>query len=150
MGVQMSGGKGPINLNLTALIDISALIVIFLIMGTIFGQSSLDIPPGLELPLSIHNDSISAAPEVKVNGNQIEVPFLGKNFSFEDFEDEKKGAIEQAAREYLAKRPPSSQNSNAMLNFIAHKNLTYARVFKILKPFRAAGFETVLFVARGK
>lgn len=150
MGVQISGGKGPINLNLTALIDISALIVIFLIMGTIFGQSSLDIPPGLILPVSTHNDSITSAPDIKINGNNVEVPFLGKTYNLSDFDADQVVRIENDVRSYLDKMPNSNIQQSRMMNLIAAQDFPYGQIFKIIKPFRAAGFETVLFVARGK
>ena len=67
--------KPILTLNLTALIDICAMLIIFLVMGTIFGEASVEIPPNLMVPKSTNKDTIDNAPEIVIYGQGVTVAF---------------------------------------------------------------------------
>lgn len=70
------GGKGKaIVLNLTSMIDICAILIIFLVMGTVIGQEDLQIPPDFKFPKSVNREILENAPQIIIFRNTINVKF---------------------------------------------------------------------------
>lgn len=150
MSAQVPGGKGLPTLNLTALIDISALIVIFLIMGTVFGQSSIEVPSILDLPKSDSKDSVNAAPQIVIVKDEVEVNFLNIKMKVSEFQGSQTADLQDKVKKYLESRPKNKIQPDVLLNVIADKETPYSVLYSVLKPFRVSGFESVLFIARGQ
>src|ERR1017187_2688441 len=76
--------RSVITLNVTALIDVCSLIIIFLILGTAFGASSLDIPKDVLIPKSISKENLDLAISVQIE-NQV-VRFGADSFALASLE----------------------------------------------------------------
>ena len=144
--------KPILTLNLTALIDICAMLIIFLIMGTIFGEASVEIPPNLMVPKSTNKDTIDNAPQIIIFGQGVSVPFTKEKIPLSSYRD---GAImsdehKQLVKKYLASIPAELKKSGVLLNVVADQSAPYKDIFDVIRFYREAGFQSVLFIARGK
>ena len=139
-------------LNLVALIDISALIIIFLIMGAVFGESAIVIPPGLKVPLSENKESPEVAPTVSIFGDQVTVNFLNTKIPLAQFANGNvpNSSHEQAVKQYIASIPASVSQSGILLNVVADRQTSYRTVYDVVRFYRQVGFQSILFVAQGK
>ncbi len=143
--------KYLISLNLTALIDVTALIIIFLIMGSIFGESSIVIPNPLQIPKSENKELVEAAPQIILLQKEVQVSFVNQKIPLANFEDsEKLKSLKQMVQAYIRDMPERSKKSGALLNVIADKKKPYKELFDVIRFFREAGFQSILFVAQGE
>ena len=143
-----------LDLQLTAMIDIFSLIVIFLIKGTVFGVSDLPVDRDVKLPKSRSKETLDTAPYAQIVGEKV--AFSGaastdvrQGIPFEELSAGGSGRDHLAAevKAYLSKIPPESKSSGILLSVIADRDATYGRVFEVVKFFREQGFESLLFVA---
>src|SRR3954463_3161754 len=79
--------RHPIELQLTAMIDIFAMLIIFLIKGTVFGAVDVVIPEGLLLPLSSSKETVEPAQQVIVGNGTVDVAFLDVKLPIGAFRD---------------------------------------------------------------
>lgn len=141
-----------ISLNLVALIDISAMIIIFLIMGTIFGETSVNVPNSLRLPKSLNKETVEVAPQVIVHSGVVNADFLKQKIPLDQFLGDKEpgDAHERAVQSYIQAIPVDQKRSGVLLNFLADENTPYEHIFQVIRFYRKAGFQSVLFIAQGK
>ena len=139
-------------LNLVALIDISAMIIIFLIMGSVFGESSVQFPEDVKLPKSDNNESVEVAPQVVLHKNNVRVEFLKQNVSLSQYLEGREPSEnhERDVKRYIASIPAELRKSGILLNFVADENTPYEHIFQVIRFYRKAGFQSVLFIAQGK
>lgn len=139
-------------LNVIPLIDICSMIIIFLIMGTIFGESSIDIPPEVFVPKSNIKDSAENAPRVVILNKQVDAHFLNKKIDLEHFHAGDNVAENHLneVKKYVSEIPKEVKLSGALLNVVADKNTPYKNIFAVVKLYRQAGFDSVLFVTLGE
>lgn len=147
------GKKGKtIVLNLTSMIDICAILIIFLVMGTVIGQEDVLTPDGLKFPRSFNKDILETAPQVAIFKGEIEIKFLNRKMSLADFLNDQ-GDIGKRVRteikKYVEDMPQRVKTSGVLLNYIADSQTPYSTVFDTTKVFRENGFESILFVAEG-
>lgn len=141
-------------LNLTALIDICAILIIFLILGTVFGESSVFHPDGLKMPKSSNTNQSQSAPQVTIHRGQVYLSIDETSANLEEFRNG--GTTDnlllqrQTIREYLAKLPPQIRKSGFLLNIVADARTPYRDVFDVLRFYRDSGFQSILFVATGE
>jgi biopolymer transport protein ExbD len=147
--------KGPIELQLTAMIDVFSMIVIFLIFGTVFGAADMVIPTGIEIPKSVSKEGIESAPRVVITKKEVFLSLIegGKPVPLSDFHNPAarsnlKAQLKPALAEYQAKQK-ESKASVAPLNLLADTNTPYSDIFDVVVVFRELGFNTILFVANG-
>ncbi len=140
-----------LDLQLTAMIDIFSLIVIFLIKGTVFGVSDLPIDPKLKLPSSQSKESLDTAPSVQLVGDQIRFSASADPSSIPLAELSAGGAgrsrLLSEIQSYLARLSPEAKGSGVLLSFIADRDAAYSDVFRVVRFFRESGFDSILFVA---
>lgn len=142
-----------ITLNLTALIDICAILIIFLIMGTVFGESSIFQPNSMKLPRSSNTAQVQSAPQVTIHDGMVTLSINESKASLVEFrpnsESENLAIQRQAIREYLAALPNEIKKSGYLLNIVADANTPYRDVYDVLRFYRDSGFQSILFVAVG-
>ncbi len=143
-----------LDLQLTAMIDIFSLIVIFLIKGTVFGVSDLPVDSTIRLPESRSSETLETAPNVQIVSDKV-------IFSAATTEDLKLGVplseLESGGtgrerllaeiRDYLARLPAEARGSGVLLGVIADRDAPYSKVFSVVRFFRQSGFDSLLFVA---
>lgn len=144
--------RGVIALNVVALIDICSLIIIFLIMGSIFGESSVMVPSGLAIPKSVSKETVENAPSLTITDDEVRTSFGVSPMPIEAFR--KKSDLLKSYRtslkEFVDSIPAEGRQSGVLVNVIADKAATYSDVFDVIKVFRESGFQSMLFIAQGK
>ena len=146
--------REPIELQLTAMIDIFAMLIIFLIKGTVFGNVDVHFPETLALPKSVSKESVEPGPEVIIEGDQVQVTFLNQNIRLAAFQDPTGSSPEiiklhQQLRNSLTTPSPKGKHKSKTLNFVADRETPYNQLFDVMKVFRESGYESVLLIATG-
>ena len=141
-------------LQLTAMIDIFSMIIIFLIKGTMFGVSDIAVPEGVRLPQSFSKESVESAPQVMIAQKQVRFSFREGAIPIEAFandrgEDPRMGSLRQELKTYVNQLSGVARSSGALLNVIADRETPYRDVFNTVRVMRQSGFEAMLFVAMG-
>ena len=144
------------SLQLTAMIDIFSIIVIFLILGSVMSTTEVVIPgTDFVIPKSVSKESVNTAPQVVISDRSVLFPPLKLELKTENFIGTSKNIQEMASlslklKKYLKELPESSKGSGYLLNVVADEKVPYGKLFEILKVFREAGFESLLFVTSPK
>lgn len=150
------GGKGKkkiIVLNLTSMIDICAILIIFLVMGTVIGQEDLLVPLGLKFPKSSNKEILENAPQVIIFNNEVDIKFLGKKLPMAIIQggsSSQKAALVKELQAYVNEIPDKLKASGVLLNLVADGHVPYNIIFDTSKFFRESGFQSILFVAEGR
>jgi len=146
-----------LDLQLTAMIDIFSLIVIFLIKGTVFGVSDLSVDPTLKLPESRSKESLDTAPTAQIVGDRVvfsgsQSPALAQGVPIAEITGggPGKAGLQSEIQNYLGKIPAEVSGSGTLLSLIADRGTRYSQVFQVVQFFRESGFDSVLFVAAVK
>jgi biopolymer transport protein ExbD len=148
--------RRPLELQLTAMIDIFSMIVIFLILGTVFGASEIILPKNLSLPRSISKEGVESAPRVVIERDRVTTNITEGTLGLELFRGDSAAthpsvvAMRRGIKEYLKSHPKNDKNPSHLLNIIADGEAAYRDIFDVVKLFREEGFETLLFVAMGE
>lgn len=145
--------REPMQLQLTAMIDIFSMIVIFLVLGTVVSGSEVELPANFMLPQSWSKETAATAPRLVITADKVDVSDLGISFPIKMMEEstpENFASIEkirEKIRNYVQRKPASTATSpGRMLNIVADERLPYSKLYDVLAIFREAGFETLLFV----
>jgi biopolymer transport protein ExbD len=137
--------REPLELQLTAMIDIFAMLVIFLLKSTVLGAVDVQVPPDTRLPDSMSKESLEVSPKVMINAEQVNTSFLSKNaVRVEDV-----GSLRPAIQKYISALPKDSGAQATTLSVIADKEVPYRKIYDVVKVFREAGFGNVMFIANG-
>jgi biopolymer transport protein ExbD len=137
--------REPLELQLTAMIDIFAMLVIFLLKGTYFGAVEVQIPKEMTLPESVSKESVETSPKVVIAESEVSVPFLAPDpVRIEDVE-----SLKPSLKKYVTALPKDSGPIATTLSVIADKAISYKKIYDVVKVFREAGFGNVLFIASG-
>lgn len=148
--------RRPLELQLTAMIDIFSMIVIFLILGSIFGAAEVVFPPDLSLPKSVSKEGIESAPRIVIQGQKVTTSLSQDIVDLKTFRelslngDSSLKNLKKEIHTHLKKGTTETKASGAMLNVIADTETPYQDVFDVIHFFREQGFETLLFVATGE
>ncbi len=156
MFLEKKDRHGIIILNVVPLIDISAMIIIFLVLGSIFSESSIVIPRDVFLPTSDNKEDLVQAPQISVSKESgVELNIFNKiTVPLKDFSEERESSalqqLKARIKEYISKLSEDQKKQGILVNFIADKATPYKEVFDVIKFFRESGFQSILFVAQGK
>jgi len=151
--------KEGMELQLTAMIDIFTMIVIFLVMGSVIGVAEVAVPEGMKLPKSFSVEGVDTAPQLIIGRDQsvqlrnLSVGYpLSDRLKVTDFSDPNGSAGREQLRVEIEKvtRNPENSGKAQILNILADRNVSYREVFDVIQFFRRAGFESLLFVASGE
>jgi biopolymer transport protein ExbD len=148
-----------LELQLTAMIDIFTIIVIFLIKGTVMGAADLEIPKETKLPKSFSAETIEISTQLVITPEQVSVSNLSKDIpktepiklsEFKQGREVETPAVKQLSdllKSELAKRTAEDRKGGILLSVVADQKTPYADIFDVVRVFRSAGFETLLFIA---
>lgn len=152
--------REAMELQLTAMIDIFTMIVIFLVMGSVLGVAEVAVPPDMKLPKSRTVEGIDTAPQVVISKDlQIQLRLLSTDFpasALIPIGEFRKGTVANMDIEKLKVEiaryvePANLGDKQALLNVMADRSVAYRDVFDVIQFFRKAGFESLLFVATGE
>jgi biopolymer transport protein ExbD len=143
-----------IELQLTAMIDIFSMLVIFLIKGTVFGAAAIDVPKNIRPPLSLSKESVDSAPQLAIGAREVRISTQSQAIPIDAFrraasEDPRITKLKVELKEYVGKLSKEARSSGVLLNVVADRAAPYQDIFDTVRVFREAGFETLLFVAVG-
>ncbi len=144
--------KTIIPLNVIPLIDICSIIIIFFVMDSFFGTSSIVVPEPLTLPRSVSEENVDNATTLIVLKDSVQFEPFGQNYSlsiFKNLNHPELIKIREKIRKFVAAIPPENRGSGVLLNFVADRSSPYEDIFNVIKIFREEGFESILFVAEG-
>lgn len=140
-----------VELQLTPMIDIFSMLVIFLVLGAVHGQS-MDLPAIIQVPESSSKEGAELAPQLVLGDDKVEFRPLGIALSASLFASDagvratEIQNLQAQLKEYTKTLPASATGAGLLLNVIADKNFPYRKLYNVLEVFRECGFETLLFV----
>jgi biopolymer transport protein ExbD len=144
--------KEPSQPQLTAMIDVFSMLIIFLISGTVFGSSSILLPRGILLPLSSAQRELAAAPQATISSQGVSTSFTDDIVPLSAFRPENRsggrpdgGAAIEPLR--AAIRAFVRERGGAYLNVVADRGLAYRDLYDAIEVFREDGFEALNFVS---
>ena len=139
-------------LNVVALIDICSLIIIFLVMGAFFGESSVSIPNNLVIPKSVSKESVENAPSLTIADNEVRTSFGVSPLGLDSFRKQtgELRTYKASLKKFVDSIPADARQSGVLINVIADKTTPYRDIFEVIKVFRESGFQSMLFIAQGK
>lgn len=139
-------------IQLTPLIDVFTLLIIFLIVGTVFAKSDIVIPKGLGLPLSMSKEGMDSAPRLVIQEDEVLLSFLNdKKVRLDVFRGhgaETEGLGQEVSR-YVQELKPQAKSSGVLVNLVCDRATPYKDVYAVVEKLRIWGIESVLFVAEG-
>lgn len=146
--------REPLELQLTAMIDIFSMILIFLIMGSVFGGVDIVVPNGVKLPRSKSSELSSSALTVAITSDQVQVTGLeNKNIPLNEFRRDRVhssgsvNALRGELKKAIDKMSKEEKDKGVPLNVVCDEKAPYRDVFDVMQVFRGSGFNTILFVA---
>jgi len=144
--------RPQLTLNVVALIDICSLILIFLVMESYFGESSIVVPNNMSIPKSVSKESVENAPKIVITDKEVTASFIPDTAPLELFRknsaelNDYKGKV----KAFIATIPAQARSSGVLLNLIADQNAPYKDIFDVVSVFREAGFQSILFIAQAR
>lgn len=143
--------REPMELQLTAMIDVFSMIVIFLIFGTVFGAADIVIPKEMQIPNSESREGIDSAPRVAIEKEKVTVSLLEEEFTLATLRSpEGREGLKAKLAPLLAAYREKLHGTTVPMNLLADKETSYRDVFDVVAAFRELGFNTVFFVAMGQ
>ncbi len=160
LGLQPRRRRTVLPLQLTAMIDIFAMMIIFLMKGTVLSAVEISVPEGIKLPKSESRELIDPTPRVLIRGDEVQVSFIGRSVPLELLRASRApGSLEEKTplspiREeigrYRASVSMKQGTANLPLGILADQDTPYQNVFDVVRFFHQEGFETLEFIARGE
>ncbi len=155
MDFEIRRRKDPVQPQLTALIDVFSIIIIFLVAGTVFGTSSIILPKSLTLPKSFGKESIVSAPQLSISKDRVSTTLSDKVYPMEIFSgkienDPRLNDLKAEIKIFIANLRPEAKNAGILLNVVADRDLPYQMLFDVISVYRANGFQSLLFIAEGE
>jgi biopolymer transport protein ExbD len=136
---------------LLSMIGIFSMLIIFLVAGTVIGNSTIDVPFHIMLPTGEKGDELQSAPQIIVGSGAVRISTSTQTFPFEAFaKDGKNHPLREALRKEIQsitrKRETPTMDPRTFY-VVADKRITYKTLFDIISVFRQLGVETFLFVS---
>lgn len=146
--------KEPLELQLTAMIDVFSMIVIFLIFGTVFGAADIVIPVGLEIPKSVSKEGIDSAPRIVIQENTVTLSLTNEVFPLADFKApalrrQVQEKLKPVLKDFKDRRITNAGAGMNPINLVADQGTSYEHIYDVVSTFRELGFDSIYFVAMG-
>ena len=144
--------KRPITLQLTTMIDVFVLIIIFVMFSTVLGGVAIVIPPNMKTAKSVSKEAMETAPQVVISTDKVLFPTLKTEYPLSFFFNQNPAELAQLKAmvgDYIKNAANESKNSVVNINVVADAGTPYKTVFNVVKVLRLSGFQSVLFIAEG-
>ncbi len=155
------GNKEPIDVDITSLLDILVILLVFLLKSYNSSGVTLTIPKGIELPKSASSSINTAGVMIQVSQNKIwvdtETIYDSENTPDKLYDEGGRRIIplynelvkKKEKIKMIAKQTPAKKFSG-IANLIIDKSLKYSYVKKVMYTCAAAGFKEYKFVVMGE
>ena len=154
--------KGPVDIDITSLLDILVIMLVFLLKSYNTTGVILNVPKDITLPTSNSSDVNTSGVVVQVSPSTIGVD----DQVILDKEDPKGNPYDQGKRRIIPlynelvkkkriikqveKSSPEAQKFSGIINLIVDKTIKYSEVKKILYTAAEAGYRSYKFVVLGE
>lgn len=154
--------KGPIDVDITSLLDILVILLVFLLKSYNTSGITMTVPQGVELPLSASQTINNAGVQIQVSKEKIwvdNVTILEADNLPDTVYDQDGRRIVPLFNELvrkkeevkkLAMQAPQAQGFSGVANLIIDKTLKYSYLKKIMYTSAEAGFKEFKFVVMGE
>jgi biopolymer transport protein ExbD len=145
--------KSNMALQLAPMIDIFTLIIVFLLQGTVIGTTSVAFPSEMNPPQSQSTEDLENSPIVEIYADHVEFKPTKSKIALNAFLNASDtGLFEEKNKiqEYLTRQGSASPKDFSHLNVVADRATNYEVIYKVVKFFKDAGFQSVLFIAQGE
>jgi len=133
------------DLQLTSLIDVFSMLVIFLVLTTFLGQPEIQMPGDLHLPRSASKETVDVSPTVVISKAGVTFVNILEPVQIPQLQQDK--GLHAKIKEVAEAQPKDKNAGKRLLTVVADKDTEYKHVFDVMKVFREQGFDTLLFVA---
>jgi biopolymer transport protein ExbD len=143
--------KPMVTLQLTTMVDLVTILILYLLVSTVFGVSDLTLPPDLQLPKSLSKETIDSAPQILISKGTVQFSATQKIISVADFASGSGSALKYLSDikgEYVSQKQRMGKKP-VLLSLVADKKEKYSVIFSVVAQIKRTGFDTVLFVAAG-
>lgn len=156
------GRKPPMEIDITSLLDILVILLVFLLKSYNSSGVTVDIPKEIKLPMSATQDLNNAGVMIQVSAKKIWVD----SETILDMDEKKTKLYDQGNRRIIAlydvlvkkkdeinnlnRQVPEAKKFSGIANLIIDKSIKYSYVKKIMYTCAAAGFQKYKFVVLGE
>ncbi len=140
----------PPELPIAPMIDIFSMILIFLVLGSVFGSAEIKVPADVKLPKSMSQETPLLAPEVYLSKNRLNADFVGSSLAKAEImvaNSSARAVFKNKIKKYLENTPLEIKTGHKPINLVADSDTPYEVVFAVVRLLREAGFENVLFLS---
>lgn len=145
--------KQNATLQLAPMIDIFTLIIVFLLQSTVIGTTSVAFPPDLNPPQSQSVEDLENSPIVEIHTDYVEFKPSQTKIALNAFLNSSGTELigeKSKIQNYLKRQGTIQHNEFSHLNVIADRATNYEVIYTVVKFFKDAGFQSVLFIAQGE
>ena len=144
--------RNILRLQLAPMIDVFVLIIVFLLKGAVFADSTLDVPAEIKPPQSSSKESVDLASQVLISKKEVNFKIINYKVSIENFKNNEgvKESILKELKEAYQNYSTVNKQNLTNVNIVADLELKYEDLFEVVKTVREAGFSSMLFVATGE
>ena len=134
---------------LAALIDVLAILIIFLVAGTVMGTSSLQIPENLKLPKSLSREALETAASVAITNDRILFSYRNQGYDLTQVLSPAANQEQERFRTNLsAYLADTKTNVINYVQLIADQATPYSRIYDVVSFLRKSGIESVMFISQ--
>lgn len=155
--------KEVMDIDITSLLDILVILLVFLLKSYNSSGQILNVPKGVDLPISESKVVSTSGTVVQVSTNSIwvderEVLSFGPNMKAVNSALDSRNRIipllinlkqKKAEIERLAKEAPKAKRFTGKINLLVDKTIKYSMLQKIMHTSASAGFSQFKFVVLG-
>lgn len=148
--------REPTQPNLTPMLDVFAIITLFLITGTVFGNSAIQILPLIKLPFSFVSQPVDTAPQISLTKTHVHAVFLSRPYPLKVFRqdvglDPERIELKREIVKYVLRlkvENSEKQVRTLILNLVADQKVPYRDLYDVIRVFRNEGFEKIALIAQ--
>jgi biopolymer transport protein ExbD len=133
---------------LTALIDVMVVFILFLVSGELAGSSGIFVPPEIRLPKSFSQEELVTAPQVTVVADRVRISGVPEEISVESIV---RNQVSESIKQQVMNQIDVWKNQRGLsselpLNLVADSNVAYEVIYAVTMFLRERGVKSVLFV----
>lgn len=145
--------KSVIVLQLAPMIDIFVLVIVFLLKGTVMGETVISNPEAVTLAKSQSRETTEIAPEVYITESHVDFRMIEEIVSVETLSQEGyqiSAAMLAKFKKVIAQTPAADSGALIHVNIVADYRVNYKTIYNVVRVLRLAGFKAMLFIAEGE
>jgi len=145
--------RQPTALNLIAIMNIFAVLIIFFIKANVIGETAVEIPDDLHIPKSISTETVDTAPEVFVYADAVDFKLIKRKVGYSDIRvvngklTQKGEFLSREIKGFIGRLSKQAKEFGLVVNLVADSSVPYKNVYEVVRFLKLAGFQYVLFIA---